>query len=351
MSKTDVTEQGTIEITTESSQAAWDAFVEQHPAATGYHTWAWRDIFTRAFGHRSLYLAATSGSQIVGVLPLVVMDTWLFGRFAVSLPFVNYGGLVTSDDRAARTLVDEAARLASARRWKHVEVRHVDQRIEGWAPKRHKVAMTVALPETEEALWDQLDRKVRNQVRKAQKSNFTTALGGVELLDEYYQVFARTMHDLGTPVYSKHFFDVLLRALPDRARIHVVRLDGKPVAASITIGWRTTVEVPWAASLKEYRPQNPNMMLYWEMLRAAVADGRKTFDFGRSTPDEGTFHFKRQWGAEAQPMCWEYWLPPGQTLPNQSPDNPKFKKAVEYWQKLPHPVTLWLGPHIVRGIP
>jgi hypothetical protein len=93
------------------------------------------------------------------------------------------------------------------------------------------------------------------------------------------------------------------------------------------------------------------MLLYWEMLRSAVNDGHRTFDFGRSTPDEGTFHFKRQWGAEPRSMCWEYWLPAGQTLPDQSPKNPKFAAAISIWQRLPLGLTTRLGPHVVRGIP
>jgi serine/alanine adding enzyme len=341
-----------VTITDTPQPAAWDAFVERHPAATRYHQWAWRDVFARAFGHRAVYLAAAApGGDVVGILPLVVLDTFLFGRFAVSLPFVNYGGVVASDDAVAQALVDEAGRLAIARGWKHVELRHLEQRFTTLAPKRHKVAMMLPLPADETALWDQLDRKVRNQVRKAQKVGFTTAVGGVELLDDYYQVFARTMRDLGTPVYAKRFFEELLKAPAIDTTVHVVRHEQTPVAASITIGWRDIVEVPWAASLKEQRSNNPNMLLYWEMLRKAVADKRSTFDFGRSTPDEGTFHFKKQWGAAPQPMCWEYWLPPGKAMPEQNPDNPKFKKAIETWQKLPLGLTNLLGPHIVRGIP
>ncbi len=186
---------------------------------------------------------------------------------------------------------------------------------------------------------------------RRKKASFTSATGGAELLGDFYEVFKRTMRDLGTPVYGRRFFDEVLRACPAAAAWFVVRHEKTPVAASITIGWRTMVEVPWAASLKEYRPQNPNMLLYWDMLRTAHEDGYRAFDFGRSTPDEGTFHFKKQWGAVASPMCWEYWLPPGRALPDQSPDNPKFKTAVAVWQKLPLGVTTLLGPHIVRGIP
>jgi serine/alanine adding enzyme len=252
----------------------------------------------------------------------------------------------------AQALLAEAIALAQARRWKHLEIRHLEQRFQNLEAKRdHKVAMYLALAENETKQWEAVDRKVRNQVRKAQKSNFTTAVGGGELVDEFYSVFARNMRDLGTPVYARRLFADIARLFPQQVKLYVVRDKTTPIAASLTFGWRSTVEVPWASSLKEYRSQCPNMLLYWEMLRTAVVDGYQTFDFGRSTPDEGTFHFKRQWGAEPHPMCWEYWLPAGRTLPNQSPKNPKFAAAISVWQRLPLPLTTLLGPRVVRGIP
>ena len=321
--------------------------------ATGYHLWGWREVFERTFGHEACYLAATmsEGGPMVGILPLVGMKSLLFGRFGVSLPFVNYGGVVADDEVVARALVDEAIRIAQARRWKHLELRHLDQRFSDLEAKRHKVAMYLQLAENETKQWEAIDRKVRNQVRKAQKSNFTTAVGGAELVGEFYQVFARNMRDLGTPVYARRLFEDLARLFPEQVKLYVVRDKTTPIAASLTFRWRNMVEVPWASSLKEFRSQCPNMLLYWEMLRTAVTDGVKVFDFGRSTPDEGTFHFKRQWGAEPRPMCWEYWLPDGQTLPDQSPKNPKFAAAISLWQRLPVGVTTVLGPPIVRGIP
>jgi FemAB-related protein (PEP-CTERM system-associated) len=334
--------------------ADWDAFVQHHPKATGYHLWGWREVFEQTFGHEAHYLAAaeSAGGQILGILPIVGMKSMLFGRFGVSLPFVNYGGVVADDDGVARALLDEAVKVAEASRWKHLEIRHMEQRFQNLEAKRdHKVGMYLALAENETKQWEAVDRKVRNQVRKAQKSNFTTAVGGGELVDEFYQVFARNMRDLGTPVYARRLFADLARLFPQQVKLYVVRDKTTPIAASLTFGWRSLIEVPWASSLKEYRSQCPNMLLYWEMLRTAVADGFRTFDFGRSTPDEGTFQFKRQWGAEPQPMCWEYWLPAGQKLPDHSPKNPKFAAAISMWQRLPVGLTTVLGPHVVRGIP
>lgn len=335
----------------ETDPRAWDAYVAAHPDASVYHGWAWRRVFEEAFGHECIYLSARRGDRLAGVLPLVAFRSPLFGRFLVSLPFFNYGGVLADDDETRAVLVDQARDEARARRSRHVELRHVARQCPQLPFRQHKVAMTRPLAADEDAQWKALDNKVRNQVRKAQKSGCVADTGGAELIDDFYDVFARNMRDLGTPVYGLQLFDETFRAAPEACRVTVVRKDGRAVAAGITIDHRDGTENPWASSLREYRALCPNMLLYWEMLRAALARGLRVFDFGRSTPDEGTFHFKRQWGATPTPMHWEYVLLGDTPLPDHSPKNARFAKAIEIWQSLP----LWLanaaGPAIVRHIP
>lgn len=340
----------TIDVTTDAGR--WDRFVEQHPDATGYHVWGWRSIFERVFGHQTIYLLAQRDGITTGVLPLVAFRSAIFGRFLVSLPFVNYGGVLASDEVSATALVARAAAAARDMRARHVELRHRSRRFQALTPKEHKVSMLLPLASQSDTMWNGLDRKVRNQVRKAEKSGLKSEVGGLERLDDFYAVYARNMRDLGTPVYAKHFFETVMRTFPERTQIVVSRHveSGRPVAAGFTWKWRDTVEVPWASSLREFNQMAPNNQLYWAIIEQAIAGGASVLDFGRSTPDEGTFHFKRQWGAEPLPLCWEYDLLGG-ALPDQSPKNPKFRLAIDLWKRLPLPIANAIGPHIVRSIP
>ena len=260
-------------VTTSLDAAAWDRFVEEHPEASGYHLSAWRSIFEDVFGHRTLNLSAVRDDRVVGILPLVEFRSRLFGRFAVSLPFVNQGGVVAEDDEAARTLVSRAVDEARSRGLGHIELRHEQRRFPDLADKQHKVSMRLRLPDTSEALWNQLDRKVRNQIRKAEKSGLVASSGGAELVDAFYAVFTENMRDLGTPVYPRGFFASVMQRFPGRTRIHVVRLGGEVVASSLTFAWRDSVEVPWASSLRKHRDKSPNNLLYWAMLQQAIAIG------------------------------------------------------------------------------
>lgn len=338
-------------VTSQTCQPEWDRFVDAHPDASAYHRWAWRGAFESAFRHETVYLAARAGGELAGLLPLVIFNSWTFGRFAVSLPFVNYGGLLAETDDAAEALRRAAVDVATDRRLAFVELRHRRRRLADLAVRQHKVAMLLPLAPDEDAMWADLDHKVRNQIRKAAKSGLRADTGGADLLADFYTVFARNMRDLGTPVYAVRFFEAVLDCLGDAGRVFVVRDGAIPVAAGISCEYRGTIEVPWASSLRGYRAMSPNNLLYWTVIRYAIARGLGTLDFGRSTPGEGTFHFKKQWGAVAEPVAWEYWLAGGGPLPDISPHNPRFRLAISVWKHLPVPVTTWLGPPVVRNIP
>lgn len=341
-----------VRVASAADERAWDNYVHAHPDRTVDHLWAWSRVIAGVFGHRCVYLSVNRGDTLAGVLPLVLFQSRLFGRSAISLPFLNYGGLLADDEAAAQALVAKAETMAREFGASHVELRHRHRQLERLTSRQHKLAFVRELPATTDELWSQTDRKVRNQVRKAQKEGLVAEIGGSELVQEFYNVFATNMRDLGTPVYSRQLFLQTLEHFPARARVHVVRADTRVVAAAISIRLRDVVLVPWASSLRKCRPQCPNMLLYWDMLERAVKDGMRQFDFGRSTPGAGTHQFKRQWGAREIPLHWEYAVVGrGRTLPDTSAANPSFSRAIAIWKRLPLPVANFFGPWIVRDIP
>jgi FemAB-related protein (PEP-CTERM system-associated) len=297
-------------------------------------------------------IEAVEGDETVGLLALAFVKSRLFGRFLVSLPYLNYGGVIAEDEVVVSRLIDKAIELADVLDVRHLELRH--KRAIGHprltTRTGHKVHMIRALPATSDALWKQLGSSVRNQVRKGQKSGLVVEWGGEELLLEFYDVFSRNMRDLGTPVYGRALFRAALRQFPDRAELCVVRLKDKAIAAGLTVhGWKTT-EIPSASSLRPYNSTNANMLLYWNLLERAIQRGQETFDFGRSTPGTSVCKFKEQWGANPEPAEWQYYTRSGNS-DDMRPDNPRFRRMIQIWQRVPLWATRWIGPAIVRGIP
>jgi len=340
-----------VEEIADAQAGEWDAYVDSHPNASLYHRYRWRAVIDQAFGHETLYLVARSASgKLCGLLPVVRLKSRLFGDFGVSLPFFNYGGVIADHPAIASRLLEQAAREAEQRGLTHLEIRST-RKINDWPTRTDKVSMVRRLPDSTEQLDMELGAKVRAQIKRAKQEQAEAAIGGRELLDDFYRVFSINMRDLGTPVYGKHFFRTILETWPDKAHIVVLRLNGRPVATAFLLGDRDLMEIPWASTLRSVNPMNMNMLLYWHVLQFSIERGYRYFDFGRSTRDAGTYRFKKQWGAQPVQHVWHYWLPQGAALPELKPDSPKFRFLVKCWQKLPVALTRLLGPAIVRSLP
>jgi FemAB-related protein (PEP-CTERM system-associated) len=312
----------------------------------------WLTVLERGMRHTPYALEAIDGDRTCGFLPLAYVRSLLFGKFLVSLPYLNSNGVLADDDRTARLLVDEAVRLADVLRVRHLELRH-EQKLEHPAllgRNDSKVHMRLPLPDFPGPLWESIPGKVRNQVRKGEKSGLTVVWGGVELLSEFYAVFSRNMRDLGTPVYGRRFFRTVLEEFPGDAELCVVRADRQPVAAALLLHGRGVTEVPSASSLRQYNHTCANMLMYWHLLERAVGRGQAVFDFGRSTVDSNTYRFKKQWGAVAHEAIWQSYERTGRAG-DVRPDNPRYQRLIGVWRRLPLVLTRLLGPVIVRGIP
>jgi serine/alanine adding enzyme len=313
---------------------------------------AWMTVLERGLGHTPYCLEVVAEGKTQGFLPLAYVRSLLFGRFLVSLPYLNYGGVLANDDVAAGLLLNGAVELADRLKVRYLELRSetAAARPQLVRARADKVHMRLPLPATAGILWDQLDPKVRNQVRKGQKSGLTVAWGTHDLLSEFQDVFSANMRDLGTPSYGKKLFAAILEQFPERAELCVVRAERKPVAAGLLLhGWGVT-EVPSASSLRAYNATCANMLLYWNLLQRSVERGQAVFDFGRSSQDCPTFRFKKQWGATPVAAEWQCYARSGSSA-DMRPDNPSYGRLIRIWQRLPLWLTRRIGPAIVRGIP
>ncbi len=330
-----------------ASDPAWDAFVTQSERGTVFHAFGWKRVFEFAYGNECFYLKAEAGGAVVGVFPLVLKKSRLFGKFLVSLPYFDHAGICCERTDVREALLRHAQELARDLDVEYVEIRHANNHELDLPTKQSKVSMTLKLPANPEDLWRSLKAKVRNQVRKAEGEGLTLCQGKDELLDDFFDTYVVNMRDLGSPSHSKHFFECVLQTFPEDVRIFCVRHNGDTVAAGFTLTSKDTLTIPWASSLRAFNAKCPNMLLYWGILKYACEAGFSVFNFGRSTPGEGTYRFKKQWGGEPRQLYWQYWMPEGNELPELNTDNSKYGLPIKVWKKLPVAVTRSIGPRLI----
>ena len=297
--------------------------------------------------------------HLVGVMPLVWVRSRLFGANLVSMPFLNYGGPLGSEE-ARGLLVRTALSMAREGKADLLELREREaagngQGLDALDPAltitARKITVVLPLPDDPETLWkDGLKSKVRSQVRRPIKEGLTARLGSGDQVDAFYRVFTRNMRDLGTPVLPRDLFETLPSVFGDRVRFCVVYRDQEPVAAGCGFFCGGEFEITWASSLREHSRVAPNMLLYWSLMEHAVEMGASAFNFGRCTAGTGSHRFKAQWGGHDEPLPWAAWAPTGE-LATPNPSQGRFALAVSLWQRLPLPVTRLLGPPLARKIP
>ena len=312
----------------------------------------WVKAICDGLKHSSFLVTAKESGQVVGYLPLVFVKGPLFGKFLVSLPYVNTGGVWARNKDVGDRMIDRACDLAD-----ELDVRYLELRQEKAVDhprcnfqRTEKVHMRLNLPETDELLNKSFKSKLRSQVKKSGTHGHEVVWGGKELLSQFYEVFSVNMRDLGTPVFSRQLFASILNQFERDAELCVIRNSGQPIAAALLVHSHEVTEVPSASCLRRWNHTAANMFMYRQLLQRAIERGSTTFDFGRSSENSGTYKFKAQWGAKPHPAVWQYYVRQG-SVDAMRPDSQGNQRLIKIWQKLPVWLTRVAGPSIVRGIP
>jgi len=297
-----------IRLASSADALNWDYYVLQHTGSPPYHLYAWKEAVEQAYGFKAYYVLAFAQERIVGVLPLFFLTSPLGPGQLVALPYCDIGGPLADNVHIAMALFDYAVHLGARLHAKRLDVRGFGMAAALQAPgcmvekKQDKVRMILSLPGSEEELWQGFKSKLRSQINKAKKNGLTFSF--CTDLDEFYLVFSQNMHELGSPVHSYRWFQAIFASYGNRARLGLVFKGDQAIGGGIVLNTDNDVSIPWASTLRKYNYLSPNMLLYWHLLEDSVRRGFSTFDFGRSTPGEGTYRFKAQWGARPVPLDW-----------------------------------------------
>jgi FemAB-related protein (PEP-CTERM system-associated) len=328
----------------------WDQFVFACPSATFFHLYRWTKVVEEVLRYRCFRLAAWRGSQITGVFPVVLVRSRLFGDCLVSTPLAVYGGIAANDRETFDALLKSATELGVKHHVKYVEMRNCTEEFPIDLPSRDLyVNFTQDLTSGPDKLMQTLPRDTRYMVRKSLKN-------GLEWVHDistetFYNIYAHSVHRLGTPVFPKHLFTKIREQFPEHCRIFGVRKENVTIAGVLCFYFRDQVLPYYGGSLAEFNRDAPNNFMYWSLIAQSCAEGLKHFDFGRSKKGTGSYTFKSAWSMKETRLPYRYQLVKAREIPHLSPVDKKFQLPIEVWKRLPFEATKVLGPAVIRWIP
>jgi FemAB-related protein (PEP-CTERM system-associated) len=337
----------------QSDAVAIDDYVRAHPLGTPFHLSGWNRAVARGCGQTNQYLLDETDGAIVGLLPLTVVHSPLFGRALVSSAFAVGGGAIADDEAVAQALIDEAVVMAGRLTCPTVELRGgMMSAGAGWHhDDTTYLGFVRDLAADDEAELLAIPRKQRAEVRRALGFELTVETGSVEAdRAAHYAVYSESVRNLGTPVFPRALFDAVLDELGDEADILTVRHAGVPIASVLSLYWRGAVMPYWGGGTSAARGLRANDLMYYALMNHARRRGCTRFDFGRSKAGTGPAAFKRNWGFEGQPLAYAKFAADGEAPRDINPLNPKYRLQVALWQKLPLSLANRIGPMIARGL-
>lgn len=327
----------------------WDAYVLRCPEATFFHRAGWAQVISQAFGHRSYFLYAERDGAICGVLPLGHIRSLLFGNALISNPFCVYGGVAADDDASRDALIEAACGLAEELQVDHLELRHRVRHRPDW-PSKEGLYDTFRKPidPDPEVNMKAIPRKQRAMVRKGIQAGLQAELD--QTVDRLYAAYSESVRNLGTPVFSRRYFQTLKEVFGDDCEILCVTQGDTLVAGVMSFLFRDEILPYYGGGTEAARGVKGNDFMYWEVMRRAGLAGFRLFDYGRSKRGTGAHSFKRNWGFEAEPLHYEYYLVKAKEVPDINPLNPKYRLFINLWKRLPLPVSQTLGPLLSRDL-
>lgn len=318
-----------FELITDKTLGEYESFIEKHPKGHFMQSspwgrlkseWKWQALCVR-----------DGGGMICGTLSVLI-------RRLPGLPLtIMYGGrgpvCDIGDIDTLRELVAGARALAKRHRsyvlkldpdvpasdaafvsaMKGLGFRNSTggKNFEGFQP-RFVFRLDVA-GKTEDELFGAFHQKTRYNIRLAERRGVTTKICGVEMVPVFSRIMLETGVRDGFVTRPAAYFEKLLDSLGDKARLYMAFFEGKPVSGTLAVHFGDKVWYLYGASSNEYRNVMPNYLLQREMIRWAIAENCRIYDFrgvsGDMTEDNplyGLYRFKKGFSGELVEFCGEF---------------------------------------------
>jgi len=333
-----------------SDPAKWDSYVESDELGSLSQNSKFLEILVNVFGYKARYIWAEHEGEVVGVLPLMEVPGLLSSNVRlISVPVSAYSGAIGKSPEIVRSLVECAAEITKEPKKEYLEIRQLRRIDRDVITKESYVTFLYNLEAGKENFWENLNRKTRGSIRKAEKRGLICEVDSSNL-EIFYKFYVKRLKELGSPAYPYTFFTELCSAFGDDVKISLVKKEERVIAACFSVIYNETIYAMLAGADSRYRSLNPYSLMYWKIIEYSCSHRVKRFDFGRSRIGTGSFDFKKNWGLPATQLYYQYILGTAKNYPTLESGS-IWTRAFQFsWRLLPMPIARWIGPKIRKYI-
>lgn len=146
---------------------------------------------------------------------------------------------------------------------------------------------------------------LQKKIGRAHQCEFHCTIGGNELLDTFWPVYARHIHRLGSLPLPKRFFHAILQGFEEGfAEVILLYHQNRVVGSACNLWIDGFYENAWFATESKAQKLGASYFFHDFMIKRAQSLGAEVYSFGRSTPQSGVHQFKRQWATVDIPLAW-----------------------------------------------
>jgi len=349
---------------TESDRYLWNQFVTRNPHSNVYHLWEWGDVLSKTYKHERHYVVVKQGEDILGMFPYFFVNSLIFSKRLISLPFVEYTGPILKNDMdpsmaklVLTQLINYTKKLSKELKADFIEIRHPPPFLSpllqsmGFNPLQRHVTFRIDLTKKESKLWRDMDKKCRNSLRKAMKTGIKIKEVDFNNLGQYYNLYLNAQKRLGSPPHSFDFFRCTYDAFKPAGFLWMTLAvyNNKPIAGVMVFSFKD--KLYWFGNVtdRKYANLNPTNLLLWDTIRRGIENNCTVFDLGQTRKeDRGIYHFKNSWGGievDLEDFVFSF---KNVKLPN--PNQRKYILLSRLWSLMPQTLARRIGPRVIKGI-
>jgi len=304
----------------------------------------WTETIEKVYGFKSHVFTSKDGSH----LTMTHIRSHFMKNILVSGAFVSHIKPVIKSQAGLDEVIDQAIKYCKEKDCDYIELRTSIPLNLDWELVDDNVTFRIDLMQGHEYVFRKMRISARGAIRKGEKSRLFFKIDP-GLIDEFYDIYSACVRRLGTPVHGFNFFSEMINRGDDFNVIVVYSPDKKPISAALFAQDADAIYPFASGGLVEYNHLSAESFKYWKLLVYGCENGKKYFDFGRSSKNSGTYDFKKRWFAEEVQLYYYYYFNKNRKpVTKQSMSYKVFSKT---WKKLPLKVTRLVGPSLRKYIP